>query len=77
MAAAGAGAEIFGIAGGCGIIDFGMDSDLSKFIEAIWRYKPMLIVLVAAGAIIFLVCVIDTHRHRKKTHKKRPQHKDH
>ncbi len=54
-----------------------MDSDLSKFIEAIWRYKPMLIVLVAAGAIIFLVCVIDTHRHRKKTHKKRPQHKDH
>jgi len=54
-----------------------MDSDLSKFIETIWRYKPMLIVLVAAGLIIFAFCVIDTHRHREKTRKKRPQHRDH
>ena len=54
-----------------------MDSDLSKFIDAIWRYKPMLIILLVGGLIVFIFSVIDTHRHRKKTHKKRPQHKDH
>ncbi len=54
-----------------------MESDLSKFIEAIWRYKPMLIILLVGGLLVFVCCVIDTHRHRKKTHKKRPEHKDH
>jgi hypothetical protein len=63
--------------GGCVILDFGVESDLSKFIDAIWRYKPMLIVLVVGGLIVFVFCVIDTHRHRKKTRKQRPPHKDH
>ena len=54
-----------------------MDSDLSKFIELLWRYKPMLIILVVAGILIFMFCVIDTYRHRKTIRKKRPQHKNH
>ena len=54
-----------------------MESDLYKFIEMIWQYKPMLIVLAVGGLIVFIFCVIDTHRHRKKTHKQRPQHKHH
>jgi hypothetical protein len=27
--------------------------------------------------VIFILSVIDTHRHRKKTHKKRPHTKEH
>jgi len=53
-----------------------MDSDLSKFIGEIWRYKPIILILLVAGLILFVLCVIDTHRHRKKTQKKRhrPKH---
>ena len=53
-----------------------MDSDLSKFISEIWQYKPFLIVLLSAGLVVFILSVIDTHRHRKKTkkHRHRPKH---
>lgn len=48
-----------------------MDSDTSTFIGQIWQYKPIIIVLAVGCLIIFLLSVIDTHRHRKKNHKKR------
>ena len=54
-----------------------MDSDLSKLIGDIWQYKPVIIVLVVGGLIIFVLSVIDTHRHRKKIHKKRHRTKHH
>jgi cell division protein FtsL len=48
-----------------------MDSNLSQFISEIWRYKPIIIVLLIGGFIMFVLSVIDTHRHRKKIQKKR------
>ena len=54
-----------------------MDSNLSQFIGEIWRYKPVLIIVLIGGLIIFVLSVIDTHRHRKKIHKKRHRPKDH
>ena len=48
---------------------FGMDSDLSQFIGDVWRYKPIVVILLVAGLIIFVCSVIDTHRHRKKIKK--------
>ena len=54
-----------------------MDSDVSKLIGDIWQYKPVIIVLVVGGLIIFVLSVIDTHRHRKKNHKKRHRTKHH
>jgi predicted MFS family arabinose efflux permease len=50
---------------------------VSKFIGDIWQYKPVIIVLVVGGLIIFCLLVIDTHRHRKNLHKKRPRDKHH
>jgi len=43
-----------------------MDSDFSNFVSEVWRYKPLVIILFAAGLIIFTLLVIDTYRHRKK-----------
>ena len=54
-----------------------MDSDVSQFIGEVWRYKPILIILLLGGLIIFILSVIDTHRHRKKTQKKRHLPKKH
>jgi cell division protein FtsL len=54
-----------------------MESDISQFIGEIWRYKPIIIILLVAGLIVFILSVIDTHRHRKKIHKKRHRTKHH
>jgi hypothetical protein len=54
-----------------------MDSDISQFIGEVWRYKPILIILLVGGLIIFILSVIDTHRHRKKITKKRHRPKHH
>jgi hypothetical protein len=54
-----------------------MDSDASTFISAVWQYKPVIIVLAVGGLIIFFLSVIDTHRHRKKEHKKRHRTRHH
>jgi len=54
-----------------------MDTDVSTFIREIWQYKPIIIVLAVGGLIILCLSVIDTHRHRKKEHKKRHRTKDH
>jgi hypothetical protein len=54
-----------------------MGSDVSTFVSAIWQYKPVIIVLAVGGLIILCLSVIDTHRHRKKEHKKRHRTKDH
>jgi cell division protein FtsL len=54
-----------------------MDSDFSQFISEIWRYQPVIIVLLVGGFIMFVLLVIDTHRHRKKIQKQRPPHKRH
>ena len=43
-----------------------MDSDFSNFVSEVWRYKPLVIILFAAGLIVFTLLVIDTYRHRKK-----------
>jgi hypothetical protein len=54
-----------------------MDSDMSKFVSDIWQYKPIIIILGVGGLIILFLVVIDTHRHRKTTHKKRHRDKYH
>jgi len=54
-----------------------MDSDFSQFISDLWRYKPIIIVLLVGGFILFVLSVIDTHRHRKKIHKKRHRTRHH
>jgi hypothetical protein len=63
--------------GGCDVGSLCMESDVSKFVGEIWQYKPIIIVLAAGCLIIFLLSVTDTHRHRKKVHKKRHRIKHH
>jgi hypothetical protein len=41
-------------------------SDFRAFVSLIWQYRPILVVLILGGAIIFALVVIDAHRHRKK-----------
>jgi len=41
-------------------------SDFRAFVSMLWQFRPVLIVLVCGGVVIFLLVVIDTHRHRKK-----------
>jgi len=55
----------------------GMNSDLSQFIGDICQYNPLFIILLVGGLIVFVLSVIDTHRHRKKNQKKRHQPKKH
>jgi len=50
-----------------------MDSDFSSFVSNVWRYKPFIIILFAVGLIIFVLLVIDTHRHRKKQKERHPK----
>jgi hypothetical protein len=60
----------------CGML-FYMDAESSKFVGEVWKYKPVIILLVAGFVIIFCLSVIDTHRHRKKENKKRQKSKHH
>jgi hypothetical protein len=69
--------ETVSIFDGCSMIPSGMDSNLSQFISDIWRYKPVIIIVLIGGVIIFILSVVDTHRHRKKNQKKRHRPKDH
>jgi hypothetical protein len=54
-----------------------MESDVSKFLSEIWQHKPVIIVLFVGGLIVFILSVIDTHRHRKKEHAKRHRTRHH
>lgn len=47
-----------------------MESDYTKFISDVWNYKPAIIILLVGGFIIFVLSVIDTHRHRKHRNKR-------
>ena len=47
-----------------------MTPDVSSFMQTIWQYKPILIVLLVGGLIVFVLLVIDTHRHRNKLKKR-------
>ena len=53
-----------------------MNPEYSKFISDVWHARPTLVVLLVTGLIVFVLCVIDTHFHRKKI-KKRHQPKHH
>ena len=48
-----------------------MIPDFSSFINDVWRYKPVIIILFVGGLIMFVLSVIDTHRHRKHRNKRR------
>jgi hypothetical protein len=50
-----------------------MSPDISGFISDVWRYKPIVIILGVAGFIVFVLLVIDTHRHRKKQKGRQPK----
>jgi len=41
-------------------------SDFRAFVSLLWQNRPILIVLLCGGFIIFVLLVIDAHRHRKK-----------
>jgi len=43
-----------------------MNPDYSDFVGEIWRYQPIVIILVVAGFIVFVLLVVDTYRQRKK-----------
>ena len=47
-----------------------MNSDASSFMQTVWQYKPILIVLLVGGLIVFVLLVVDTHRHRNKQKKR-------
>jgi hypothetical protein len=40
--------------------------DFRDLVSQLWQYRPILIVLVCGGFILFVLVVIDAHRHRKK-----------
>jgi uncharacterized membrane protein YsdA (DUF1294 family) len=50
-----------------------MSSDLSDFISEVWRSKPIIVILAVVNFIIFVLLVIDTHRHRKKQKGRQPK----
>jgi hypothetical protein len=41
-------------------------SDFRDLVSQLWQYQPILVVLICGGFIIFVLVVIDAHRHRKK-----------
>jgi len=43
-----------------------MNPDASNFMQSIWQYKPIILVLLIGGLIILVLLVVDTHRHRNK-----------
>jgi hypothetical protein len=50
-----------------------MDSGFSSFVSNVWQYNPFIIILIAAGLIIFALLVVDTYRHRKKLKGRHPK----
>ena len=48
-----------------------MADNFNNFIDYIWQHQPIIIVLLVGGLLIFTLVVIDTHRHRTKSHKAR------
>ncbi|HEX4349484.1 MAG TPA: hypothetical protein VH251_03820, partial [Verrucomicrobiae bacterium] len=40
--------------------------DFRDLVSQLWQYRPVLIVLLSGGFIIFVLVVIDAYRHRKK-----------
>jgi len=54
-----------------------MIEDTLAFLALILAHNPMLIVLLVGSPVLFTLIVIDTHRHRKKEHRRRDMGKDH
>jgi hypothetical protein len=48
-----------------------MSQDTLAFLAWIWAHNPVIIVLLVGISILFTLSVIDTHRHRKKEHRRR------
>jgi hypothetical protein len=48
-----------------------MNPEYSKFVNDLWNARPTLVLMLVGGLVMFVLCVIDTHRHRKKQHKRR------
>jgi len=42
-----------------------MDPDYLKFISDVWHANPTIVILLVGGFMLFVLSVIDTHRHRK------------
>ncbi len=53
-----------------------MHLDFTSFVTSLWHDRPSMIILFVGGVIVFLLVVIDTHRHRKKL-KRRHRSKHH
>ena len=54
-----------------------MSLNFSEFVRLVWEHKPLIIILTVAGAIIFILLIIDTHRHRKERKARRQVKKLH
>jgi len=52
-----------------------MTNDFSSFVTYIWQHRPIILVLLIGGFILFTLLIIDTHRHRKKSKKNRHKKK--
>jgi len=48
-----------------------MNQDTLVFLAWIWDHNPLIIVLLVGVPVLFLLSVIDTHRHRKNDHRRR------
>ena len=40
-------------------------SDAKDFVSLLWQNRPILIILICGGFILFVALVVDAHRHRK------------
>jgi len=51
---------------GCGWMNSDFLSDFRAFVSLLWQYRPIFVVLVGVGFVVFILLVVDAHRHRKK-----------
>ena len=54
-----------------------MSDDFYEFVSNVWERKPAILILFAGGFAVFVLLVIGTYRHRRKTKKNRPLCKRH
>ena len=40
--------------------------EAATFVKQIWQHKPILVVLLVGGVLLFFLLIVDTHRYRKK-----------
>lgn len=50
-----------------------MNDDSASFLTYVWQHKPVVVVLLVSGLVIFCLLIVDTYRHRKKEKSRHPK----